>query len=302
MYKEKILITGGLGFVGQNLVKCLSKENKILVIDVKKVDKDYISKNIEYKKIDIRDSKLKNIIKDFNPDIVIHCAAQTSVIESINDPKTTKSINVNGTKNIIDSLKELESCFFVFISSGGAIYGNPKYLPVDENHPLNPISEYGFSKFEGENIIERNLLESNIKYAILRPSNIYGPGQKTNNVIPIFFERMTLNKQVIIYGDGSSSRDYIFIYDLVEIIKTICEKKISTNANVSTNKEIKIIEIFTVLKEKLFYQLDPKFEPIRDGEVEKIYLDNKKIKNLTGFNNFTSLEKGIEEIINSQNL
>ena len=113
---------------------------------------------------------------------------------------------------------------------------------------------------------------------------------------------MTLNKQVIIYGDGSSSRDYIFIYDLVEIIKTICEKKISTNANVSTNKEIKIMEIFTILKEKLFYQLEPKFEPIRDGEVEKIYLDNKKIKNLTGFNNYTSLEKGIEEIINSQNL
>ena len=150
MYKEKILITGGLGFVGQNLVKCLSKENKILVIDIKKVEKDYTSKNIKYKKIDIRDSNLKNIIKNFNPDIFIHCAAQTSVIESINDPKTTKSINVNGTKNIIDSLKELESCFFVFISSGGAIYGNPEYLPVDENHPLNPISEYGFSKYEGE--------------------------------------------------------------------------------------------------------------------------------------------------------
>ena len=113
---------------------------------------------------------------------------------------------------------------------------------------------------------------------------------------------MSLNKQVVIYGDGNSSRDYIFIYDLVEIIKTICEKKISTNANVSTNKEIKIMEIFTALKEKLFYQLEPKFEPMRDGEVEKIYLDNKKIKNLTGFNNFTSLEKGIEEIINSQNL
>ena len=142
----------------------------------------------------------------------------------------------------------------------------------------------------------------NIKYAILRPSNIYGPGQTTNNVIPIFFERMSLNKQVVIYGDGNSSRDYIFIYDLIEIIKTICEKKISTNANVSTNKEINIMEIFTVLKEKLFYQLEPKFETIRDGEVEKIYLDNKKIKNLTGFNNFTSLEKGIEEIINSQNL
>ena len=111
------------------------------------------------------------ILKDV--DIVIHCAAQTSVIESINDPKTTKSINVNGTKNIIDSLKELESCFFVFISSGGAIYGNPEYLPVDENHPLNPISEYGFSKYEGEKIIERNLLESNIKYECSKSDSIH---------------------------------------------------------------------------------------------------------------------------------
>jgi len=299
---EKILITGGLGFVGKNLVKSLSKENELLVIDNKEVDKDYLSKNYNYKKIDIRDSNLKNIFRNFNPDVVIHCAAQTSVIESINDPETTKSINVNGTQNIINTLKELDNCFFVFFSSGGAIYGNPKYLPVDEEHPLEPISEYGFSKYKGEKLIERNLEESNIKYAILRPSNIYGPGQITNNVIPIFFERMKQNKQVIIYGDGNSSRDYIFIHDLVKIIKIICEKKISTVANISTNKEVKIMEIFSILKEKLSYKSNPIFEPERDGEVEKIYLDNKKIKKLTGFDKFTNLEKGIEEIINSQSL
>ena len=302
MSKEKILITGGLGFVGQNLVKSFSKENEILIIDIKEIEKDYPSKKFKYKKIDIRDPNLRNTIKNFNPNVVIHCAAQTSVIESMNDPNNTKSINVNGTKNVIDGLKELDNCFFIFISSGGAIYGNPKSLPVDEDHPLEPISEYGFSKYEGEKLIEKNLKGSHIKFAILRPSNIYGPGQITNNVIPIFIERMRLNKDVIIYGDGNSSRDYIFINDLVKIIKTFCEKKISSKVNVSTNKEVKIIDIFTILKEKLSYKLDPKFEPIRDGEVEKIYLDNKKIIKLTGFKKFTNIQDGLLEIINSQNL
>ena len=300
MGKEKFIITGGLGFVGSYLVNYFSKDNEVSILDTKNNESNDIdfNKNIHLEKIDIRDKKLVGIISSYKPTIIIHCAAQTSVIDSIQNPGKTKSINIEGTKNILSEVKKLNNCYFVFISSGGAIYGEPKYLPVDEKHLENPISTYGFSKLEGEKLITKALSKSKIKYSILRPSNIYGPNQKSQNVIPIFISNMKQNKEIIIYGDGSSSRDYIYIEDLLEIIKIFCTKKITSKLNVSSNLEVKIIDIFNILKDKLNYKFNPVFKDKRKGEIENIFLDNSELVRITNFKSFTKIIDGIEKTIN----
>ncbi len=300
MKKEKILITGGLGFVGSNLTNFFSELNEVLILDIENSNPYQIktSPNVEIENIDIRSEKISKIISLFKPTSIIHCAAQTSVIDSIKDPEKTKSINIEGTNNLVSEIKKLDGCYFTFISSGGAIYGEPKYLPVDEKHSANPISEYGKSKLEGEKIVSKLLYKSKIEYSILRPSNIYGPKQKSQNVIPIFINKMLKNNKIIIYGDGNSTRDYIYIDDLVNIINLFCTKKISSKINLSSNYEVKIIDIYKILKEKLNYKLNPIFKEKRKGEVENIVLDNSELISITNYSQFTNIVDGIEKTVN----
>ena len=300
MKKEKILITGGLGFVGSNLTNFFSELNEVLILDIENSNPYQIktSPNVEIENIDIRSEKISKIISLFKPTSIIHCAAQTSVIDSIKDPEKTKSINIEGTNNLVSEIKKLDGCYFTFISSGGAIYGEPKYLPVDEKHSVNPISEYGKSKLEGEKIVSKLLYKSKIEYSILRPSNIYGPKQKSQNVIPIFINKMLKNNKIIIYGDGNSTRDYIYIDDLVNIINFFCTKKISSKINLSSNYEVKIIDIYKILKEKLNYKLNPIFKEKRKGEVENIVLDNSELISITNYSQFTNIVDGIEKTVN----
>jgi len=302
--EKKIIITGGLGFLGFSIFKKLINENYILVIDNLSSNitkKKFITnnKNGSFYELNITSNTMGEIFEQYNPEIVIHCAAQTNVIESMKNPLKTKINNIDGTRNILESVKSLENCYFVFISSGGAIYGEPKYLPVDENHEMNPISNYGISKLKGELLTKKILSGSEINYSIIRPSNIYGPGQKTENVIPKFIKFMKNKQEIIIFGDGSSSRDYIYIDDLVEIILKLCEKKINCTINASSNQEIKIIEIFNFLKKQLNYDLKPTFLDDRKGEIVNISLDNSKMIKILNFNHFTTLKNGLIKTINS---
>ncbi len=257
------------------------------------------NKNGTFCELNITNNSMVEIFEQYNPEIVIHCAAQTNVIESMKNPIKTKKNNVDGTKNILKSVKNLPNCYFVFISSGGAIYGEPNYLPVDENHEKNPISNYGISKLKGELLTKKILTQSKINYSIIRPSNIYGPGQKTENVIPKFIKLMENKQEIRIFGDGSSSRDYIYIDDLVEIILKLCEMKINCTINASSNQETKIIEIFNFLKKQLNYGLQPTFLDDRKGEIFNISLDNANLIKILNFNNFTALKKGLIKTINS---
>ena len=304
MKQKKIIITGGLGFLGFSIFKKLINENYVLVIDNLSSNitkKKFITnnKNGSFYELNITSNSMVKIFKQYNPEIVIHCAAQTNVIESMKNPLKTKINNIDGTKNILESVKNLKNCYFVFISSGGAIYGEPNYLPVDENHEKNPISNYGISKLKGELLTKEILSQGKINYSIIRPSNIYGPGQKTENVIPKFIKLMRNKEEVRIFGDGSSSRDYIYIDDLVEIILKLCEKKTDCTINASSNQETKIIEIFNFLKRQLNYDLKPKFIDERKGEILNISLDNSNLIKILNFNNFTSLEKGLFKTINN---
>ena len=304
MQNKNIIITGGLGFLGFSLVQKFYSENNIMIIDnlssnVHKVNDINYDKSINLFELDINDNKIPNIIENFKPDLVIHTAAQTSVLDSIKNPENNNLTNIDGTENIIKSIQNLRDCFFVLISSGGAVYGTPNYLPVDENHLLNPISPYGISKMEAEKLTIKYLKNEENKFSIIRPSNIYGPNQKNLNVIPKYINLMKRNEDISIYGNGSSTRDYIYIKDIVKIIYEICSRKYEGTYNISSNLETKIIDIFLKLKEILQYKKNPKYLPNIKGEINNIYLDNSKIINLIPNLNFTSIDEGLLKTVNS---
>ena len=304
MQNKNIIITGGLGFLGFSLVQKFYSENNIMIIDnlssnVHKVNDINYDKSINLFELDINDNKIPNIIENSKPDLVIHTAAQTSVLDSIKNPQNNNLTNIDGTENIIKSIQNLRDCIFVLISSGGAVYGTPNYLPVDENHLLNPISPYGISKMEAEKLTIKYLKNEENKFSIIRPSNIYGPNQKNLNVIPKYINLMKRNEDISIYGNGSSTRDYIYIKDIVKIIYEICSRKYEGTYNISSNLETKIIDIFLKLKEILQYKKNPKYLPNIKGEINNIYLDNSKIINLIPNLNFTSIDEGLLKTVNS---
>lgn len=304
MQNKNIIITGGLGFLGFSLVEKFYSENKIMIVDnlssnVHKINEINDDKSINLLELDINDKKIPHIIENFKPDLVIHTAAQTSVLDSIKNPKNNNLINIDGTENIIKSIQNLRDCFFLLISSGGAVYGTPNYLPVDENHLLNPISPYGISKMEAEKLTIKYLKNKENKFCIIRPSNIYGPNQKNLNVIPKYINLMKRNEDISIYGNGSSTRDYIYINDIIKIIYEICSRKYEGIYNISSNLETKIIDIFMKLKEILEYKKNPKYVSNVKGEINNIYLDNSKIKNLIPNLKFTSIDEGLRKTINS---
>tara|TARA_Y100000310_G_scaffold345429_1_gene464857 strand:- start:2891 stop:3781 length:891 start_codon:yes stop_codon:yes gene_type:complete len=235
----KILVTGGAGFIGSHLVDALSQDpsNIILVFDnFHRGKRDNIKTPLQDRKVklivgDVRDySSLKKIGKI---DFVYHLAAQSNVIGSSLDPNYAFGSNVDGTFNILRYASENNVKGFVF-SSSREVYGNPAYLPVDEEHPLDPINIYGATKASGEMLCKAFIKTKNLNITILRMANVYGPRDK-DRVIPIFWENAANNKDLKLFG-GKQVLDFIWIGDVVKSITEISKnnKFIGETVNIGT--------------------------------------------------------------------
>ena len=220
----KILLTGGAGFIGSHLLDFLaeSKDNQIAVIDnfykgsIKNVNHHLKNRNVSIIKGDIRNfSTLKKI---GNVDEIYHLAAQSNVMGSLKDPDYSFSSNIIGTYNV---LKYAESCNAkkVLFSSSREVYGNPMHLPVDENHPLNPLNLYGSTKAAGEMLCKSFAQSKNMDIRIVRITNTYGT-RDIGRVIPIFFAKAAKNQDFEIFG-GNQILDFIWVRDVVEGIKIV---------------------------------------------------------------------------------
>ena len=297
----KILVTGGAGFIGSHLVdEALEEGYDVVTIDNLNNGKlENLNKDAKFYKVDIVDiDNLSLVFEKEKPDYVIHLAAQISLRESLKNPIYDAEQNILGSINILECCRKFNVKKVVYASSA-AVYGFPKYLPVDEKHPINPFSPYGVSKHTVEHYLQYYHENFEIDYIILRYSNVYGERQDPlgeAGVIAIFIDKLKKGERPIIFGDGEQTRDFIYAKDVVEANLLALEKETENKVfNISTNTETSVNELFKKIKEIMNSNINPTYEkPIK--EVRNIRLDNSLAEKELNWKPKVELNEGLKKI------
>lgn len=295
---DKILITGGCGFVGANLIrKLLGNGHEVTVLDnLSRGNPDYLNGlDVTIVEADIRDIDASK--KAFEGiDKVVHLAAFGSVVESVDDPIANFDINVKGTLNILALAKQYNVSKLVFSSTGGALIGNAK-PPVNESSLPKPISPYGAGKLCCEAYCNAYSQSYGLNTICLRFANVYGPfSQHKQGVINKFVDNIINNKPLIIYGDGSSTRDYIHVSDLCNGITLALENNNVQNEvlHIASGKETSLKELadmFLKIAGKPNHPVN--YKDSRVGEVEKNFALYERAATLLGYKPSIDIESGL---------
>ncbi|GAP10752.1 nucleoside-diphosphate-sugar epimerase [Bellilinea caldifistulae] len=299
----KILVTGGAGFIGSTVVDLLLQDGHDVVIVDNLVTGRYTNINpaATFYQLDIRSSNLSQIFEKERPDVVNHHAAQMDVRRSVADPLYDADVNVKGSLNVLECARKYDVRQFIYASSGGTVYGEPKYLPCDEEHPIQPICQYGATKYMTELYLYMYRVMYGLDYVVFRYPNVYGPRQDPKGeagVVAIFTGQMSRNEAVTIHGDGLQERDFVFVDDVAEANRLA----LSLNSggyvyNLGTGQPTNVIQIFEGLKVITHYTKEVQFGPARLGETRRIYLDSTKFQAETGWKPKTSLLQGLSKTV-----
>jgi UDP-glucose 4-epimerase len=249
---------------------------------------------------DICNSELEEIFEKERPELVNHQAAQTVIQKSIEDPVFDARQNILGSLNLVLQCLRFGVKKTVYASSVG-VYGEPKYLPLDEKHPLNPISYYGISKHTAEYYFHLAHLQHRLSYVVLRYSNVYGPRQSPESeagVVAIFTRQMLHGERPTIFGKGDKTRDYVHASDVVTANLLAMEGDGNGVYNLGNGVETSDQEMFNLLAELTGYQGKPHYAPVREGEIYKIYLDSSKARKELGWQPRVLLREGLNETVN----
>ena len=308
-----VLVTGGAGFIGSHLVgQLFEKGYHVKVLDnlstgkLSNFNSNTLSSGaVDFVKGDIRDSGLVEKCCA-EADVVIHLAAQTSVPFSVQNPLFNNDVNVKGTSNLLNSSAKAKIKRFLFISSC-AVYGEPAYLPVDEKHPTNPISPYAESKLTAEQECLRQNDESAFESVVFRLFNVYGPKQglsEYSGVITKFIDRIKQKLPLIIYGDGSQTRDFVYVNDIVNAIMLALEnKKAPGNIfNIGTGMAVPLKALANTMLSLTGADLKIVNADPRLGDIKHSYADITKASQLLGYKPEFSLKEGLEALLRENNI
>jgi UDP-glucose 4-epimerase len=297
---KNILVTGGAGFIGSNLVDRLSPENRVIVLDnLSSGSLSNLEKSrgrITLVKGDIRDNGLlKDLVTEV--EFVFHLAANVGNVKSIEDPAFDMEVNVKGTLNLLEACLNTRIKRLVF-SSSGAIFGEAKYLPVDEDHPLNPESPYGASKLAAEKYCYAFYKVHGLPITALRYFNAYGPRQGTSgyaNVIAIFFQRIREGKPLTTYGDGEQTRDFVYVGDIVRanILAAISPKAVGEIFNIGTGQAASVNQLISIISELSGREQAVIRAAPRAGEVKHSRANIDKASHLLGYEPETDIRRGL---------
>ncbi len=298
----KALVTGGAGFIGSHLVDALLArgEDVVVVDNLSTGSEQNINTNAKFYRIDICDRELSRVFELERPQVVSHQAAQTVVTKSVSDPLFDAEQNILGSLNVIRSCVRYGVNKIVYASSGGAVYGEPHYCPVDEQHPVAPLSQYGISKHTIEHYLELYGKQNGLSYVTLRYANVYGPRQNPEaeaGVIAIFTGQMLHGEQPTIFGSGDKTRDYVHVSDVVTANLLAMESGENATYNIGTGIETRDKAVFDALAQLLEYEGTPRYAPVRKGEVVRICLDCSKARKELRWQPQLSLERGLRETI-----
>ncbi|MBT8378271.1 MAG: NAD-dependent epimerase/dehydratase family protein [Ignavibacteria bacterium] len=295
----KILLTGGAGFIGSQIADAYieSGHNVSIIDNLSTGRKENINPKAKFFEIDITDKSIIQLLNDEKFDVVNHHAAQIDVRKSVADPIYDAKVNILGTINILESCAKTEVKKIIFASTGGAVYGEQKYFPADENHPVNPLSPYGITKLSIEKYLHFYKAEYGLEYSILRYANVYGPRQNPfgeAGVVAIFVNKLLKGEQPIINGDGNQTRDYTFSGDVVKANLLVLSEPSSDIYNIGTGVETNVNELFRVLNDLTDGNAEEKHGPTAKGEQVRSVISSGKIIKKLNWKPTTSLVDGLK--------
>ena len=293
-----ILITGGAGFIGSNIVdEALAAGHSVRVLDNLSTGKrDNIHPKAIFFQGDITNFRnVEDAIK--GTEYVLHLAAQASVVLSTRDPQLDCAVNVIGTLNVLKASLENKVRHVIFLSTGGAIYGDVKTLPASEDTAKRPLSPYGTSKAAAELYCEY-YSRLGLPVSILRLANVYGPRQDPlgeAGVCAIFLGNILAKKPLTVFGDGSSTRDYVYVKDVAELVLMTMDRPLREPINVGTGEETSVNRLIEAILKITSERPRIVYTDPRPGEVQRIRLEIAKARAL-GWKPKTSLEQGLRAI------
>ena len=305
MNYKKALVTGGAGFIGSHLTEKLHQNNiEVLVVDNLLTGKkeNLLSLDLENTIYgDVGSEETLKIIKNFNPDVCFHLAAQSSVVISVEDPLLDFEHNLLQPVQLIKTLLEADCKQFIFTSSGGTIFGEPEVIPTSEDdYAGEPASPYGLAKKKLNELIEVMLQNETMSYSILNLSNVYGPRQDPHGeagVMSIFTGKLMNNETPTIYGDGKQTRDYVYVLDVVDALIKSAETDDNLFLNIGTGVETSVNELVSILSQKISWDGEPEYAPKREGELLRSVLNNERAKSQIGWEPKYTLDTGLDELI-----
>ncbi len=294
----KILVTGGAGFIGSHVVDAyIETGNEVVVVDDLSTGRqENVNSRAQFYAIDIRSAQLEEVFAKEKPDIVNHHAAKASVRESMVEPTLYADVNILGSLNLLELARKHAVQKLIYISTGGAVYGEPEYLPADEAHPILPLDPYGVSKASFEHYLPLYQAQHGISYTILRYANVYGPRQDPlgeAGVVAIFTGQMLSGEQAVINGSGEQERDFVYVGDVAKANLLTLTHGDGEVYNIGTGVGTSINEIFAKLKATTGYSRPEVHGPPKAGEVFKVYLNVDKAQRELGWQSVVGLEEGL---------
>ena len=302
----KVLVTGGAGFIGSHIVDALVGDGHetAIVDDLSAGRRGNVNPRARLHQADITDfDSLEAVFASERPEIVNHHAAQTSVRRSVSDPSYDANVNIIGSINLLQLCVKYGVRRVLFASTS-AVYSEPEYIPMDESHPIRPTSAYGAAKYAVENYLRLFSDLYGLKYLVFRYGNVYGPRQNPGGeagVVAIFTQQLLTGTRPSIFGDGTKTRDYIFVKDIVDAnILAMAGLAENQTFNLGLGVEVSDLEIFEAVRRAAGVTIEPVFVESQPGEAKRVSLDSSKAASVLEWTPRVTLKTGAEMVLSDQ--
>jgi len=298
----RILVTGGAGFIGSHIVDTyLAAGHDVCVVDDLSTGRRHnLPPGVRLYEVDIRDERLVQVFEKEQPDVVNHQAARANVRESFEQPLLYADVNVVGSVNVLECCRRFDVRNVIYASTGGAVYGEPSWLPVSEDHPVNPLDPYGASKHHVEHYLHLYRANFGISYAALRYPNVYGPRQDPYGeagVVAIFTVSMLEGREPVINGTGEQERDFVHVSDVARASLLALGVEGGHILNLGSGIGTSINTVFATLAELTGHARPTVHGPAKKGEVYKIFLRSERAQQVLGWRPEMTLGSGLASTV-----
>lgn len=298
----KILVTGGAGFIGSHIADAyLAAGHEVCIVDdLSSGRRSNIPAGARFHECDIRSPELEKVFAAERPDVVNHQAAKANVRESFDEPMLYADVNVVGSVNVLECCRKYEAKRVIYASTGGAVYGEPEYLPVTEDHPINPLDPYGASKHHVEHYLSLYFRNFGISYAALRYPNVYGPRQNPHGeagVVAIFANKMLRGVTPVINGSGDQERDFVHVSDVARASVLAAGREDGRIFNLGSGVGTSVNTIVKALVKSTGYRGPVEHGRAKLGEVYRIFLESSPAAQLLRWRPEVKVEEGIQSTV-----